>query len=177
MNVVTLKSAVAEASSAAYPEDCKCAFTQMTRRIVRNGATQIVRQCTTCGRATTSPFPRSAVGDMDRIPLFDESLIERWSKSRAAEFARVAAAKRGSFFDWYDGYLKSEEWRARREKVMQRCDGVCEGCGNAKAVQVHHLTYERVGREMLFDLVGICAQCHSGVHDDGPLAEQSWQPQ
>ncbi len=65
---------------------------------------------------------------------------------------------------WYDQYLQSPEWQARRRLVLRRAGGKCEGCRIRRAVQAHHLTYDRVGREMLFDLVAVCAECHNQIH-------------
>ena len=64
----------------------------------------------------------------------------------------------------YNEYLKSEKWQQLRHKIFRRCHGVCEGCGDRPAVEVHHLTYERFGDELLFDLVGVCEECHEKVH-------------
>lgn len=66
----------------------------------------------------------------------------------------------------YARYLLSPEWRRRRDLVMKRAGGMCEGCGVAKAAQVHHLTYCRIYEEMLFDLVAICVACHERIHKD-----------
>lgn len=77
----------------------------------------------------------------------------------------------------YADYLKSAEWATRREKVMQRAGGVCEGCRCRPATEVHHLTYEHVTREFLFELVAICGDCHARLHDapDRPQAPH-WTP-
>jgi 5-methylcytosine-specific restriction endonuclease McrA len=64
----------------------------------------------------------------------------------------------------YSAYLNSDRWREKREKVMRRANFVCEGCGNAKATDAHHLTYRRVGDEMLFDLVALCRAGHERCH-------------
>ncbi len=64
----------------------------------------------------------------------------------------------------YNEYIKSPEWRALRAKVFRRCKGICEGCGENAAVQVHHLTYARLGHEMLFDVVAVCLSCHEQLH-------------
>jgi 5-methylcytosine-specific restriction endonuclease McrA len=64
----------------------------------------------------------------------------------------------------YEVHLQSPKWKALRKKVIERANGICEGCGRNKATQAHHLTYERVGDEMLFDLVAVCDECHSKVH-------------
>jgi 5-methylcytosine-specific restriction endonuclease McrA len=33
-----------------------------------------------------------------------------------------------------------------------------------RAVEVHHLTYERLGEERLTDLVALCRSCHEREH-------------
>jgi 5-methylcytosine-specific restriction endonuclease McrA len=65
----------------------------------------------------------------------------------------------------YNKYLQSDDWKAKRGKVLERCDGLCEGCREAPATQVHHLTYNHVGDELLYELVGICDACHERVHE------------
>ena len=75
----------------------------------------------------------------------------------------------------YRIYLESAIWREKRRKVLERCRGICEGCGNRRAVEVHHLEYpqwpvipgseEWLRREKLYDLVGVCERCHREVHD------------
>lgn len=69
------------------------------------------------------------------------------------------------FWRWYDTYLQTPEWETRRKAVMARARNTCEGCQAADATQVHHLTYERVGNEMLFDLVAVCDDCHAQIHN------------
>jgi hypothetical protein len=73
----------------------------------------------------------------------------------------------------YNAYLQSPEWRAKRAKVMRRANGMCEGCGERPAVQVHHLRYplwcmpgspEWITQEKLFHLRAICISCHTDVH-------------
>lgn len=66
----------------------------------------------------------------------------------------------------YAAYRRSPGWRQRRALVLRRCAGVCEGCGEAAAAEVHHLTYAHFGRELLFELVALCPACHRLVHFD-----------
>jgi len=65
----------------------------------------------------------------------------------------------------YSEYLNSDQWKRKRKLVMERSNGVCEGCGVYKANQVHHLSYRRLGNEMLFDLVALCRSCHMAIHN------------
>lgn len=64
----------------------------------------------------------------------------------------------------YNHYLKSPAWERRRNLVFERANGICEGCGRNAATQAHHLTYDRLGNEMLFDLVAVCESCHLSIH-------------
>jgi hypothetical protein len=67
---------------------------------------------------------------------------------------------------WYQTYLQSTEWKEKREKVLLRAQGICEGCRENKATVVHHLNYKHVGDELLFELVALCEECHYKVHKD-----------
>lgn len=68
----------------------------------------------------------------------------------------------------YRRYLKTQHWQQIRTEVLQRANGRCERCGyepwKPGALQVHHLSYDRVGRESLEDLVAICPRCHMKIH-------------
>jgi 5-methylcytosine-specific restriction endonuclease McrA len=54
---------------------------------------------------------------------------------------------------------------ARRQWYEQRAGGICEGCRQESATEVHHLTYEHAGREFLWELVAICRRCHERYHE------------
>jgi 5-methylcytosine-specific restriction endonuclease McrA len=71
---------------------------------------------------------------------------------------RPCHVNRGDFWRSYSAYLRSEQWQKRRRFVILR-DGRCRDCG-AQGTDVHHLTYGRVGRERLSDLVLLCERCH-----------------
>jgi hypothetical protein len=61
----------------------------------------------------------------------------------------------------YHRYMASREWALKRKEVRKRSGGTCERCHRARMQQVHHLTYERTGRELLSDLMGVCRPCHA----------------
>jgi hypothetical protein len=73
------------------------------------------------------------------------------------------------WMNWYRSqYLRSEEWHLRRKAVLQREDGLCQGCREARATQVHHRSdayrqLREAGRELLCDLVALCDKCHAEV--------------
>ena len=63
----------------------------------------------------------------------------------------------------YGEYLKSPGWRKRRAVVLTLAQGKCCDCGT-QAFQVHHLTYDRIGNELLKDLFPKCRGCHEQDH-------------
>ena len=65
----------------------------------------------------------------------------------------------------YSKYLKSHAWKTLRAKVIYRDGGRCKICGNAhRSLDVHHITYERFGNELLSDLVTLCDAHHKIIH-------------
>jgi len=97
-----------------------------------------------------------------RVHVFTGALAV--SESPPAVYQRSRAEEKRRWRTWYDGYLTTDAWRRRREKVLERAGGVCEGCGERRAVQVHHRTYAHVGDEFLFELVALCTPCHKRLH-------------
>jgi hypothetical protein len=72
----------------------------------------------------------------------------------------------------YQEYLASREWAEKREAVRERSGDRCERCGGPQQA-VHHLTYERIGHELLEDLQAVCDPCHeylSAKREDDPAA-------
>lgn len=66
-------------------------------------------------------------------------------------------------YDTYAAYLKSAAWRDVRRRYRESdLPQICM-CGASK-VQLHHTTYDRVGRELLEDLIPLCAPCHEQAH-------------
>lgn len=68
-------------------------------------------------------------------------------------------------------YLASREWALIKRQVRERSGGMCERCHFREAVEIHHQTYERIGRERLDDLQHVCRPCHkyeSAVTDFNP---------
>jgi 5-methylcytosine-specific restriction endonuclease McrA len=64
----------------------------------------------------------------------------------------------------YAAYLRTAHWRNLRTQVLAGVHDKCELCGSARATQVHHKTYKRIGRERAEDLMAVCAPCHKAHH-------------
>jgi len=67
----------------------------------------------------------------------------------------------------YYQYLKTEPWQSLRRAALLRFGNKCAQCKTKEFLQVHHLTYKRVGHEELTDLVVLCRDCHFGGHKKG----------
>lgn len=59
------------------------------------------------------------------------------------------------------------DWRKVRAAYLATVGGVCEGCGSAKAAEVHHLfPVGRGGDPSSFDnLMATCRECHRNMHE------------
>jgi 5-methylcytosine-specific restriction endonuclease McrA len=64
------------------------------------------------------------------------------------------------WWELYNLYLASPEWNSKKIRVRARDYGRCQLCNSDRFLDIHHLTYNRVGDEALFDLVTLCRNCH-----------------
>lgn len=64
----------------------------------------------------------------------------------------------------YHAYLKSKEWQIKRQAVLMWWGYKCALCGSKEHIEVHHNTYERVGKELFSDLIPLCDPCHTRQH-------------
>ncbi len=65
----------------------------------------------------------------------------------------------------YKAYLKSPEWKEKRQRVLQFWDYKCATCSSPLDLHVHHRTYQRVGDEAFNDLIVLCENCHAKFHE------------
>jgi 5-methylcytosine-specific restriction endonuclease McrA len=63
----------------------------------------------------------------------------------------------------YQTYINSPEWRMKARAAKERA-GECALCTSTVALEVHHRTYARLGREHPSDLVVLCSRCHRRHH-------------
>lgn len=64
----------------------------------------------------------------------------------------------------YRDYLQSPEWRAVRAAALDRANHKCSRCGATQRLEVHHLSYLRLGHEQPEDLRVLCSRCHDTEH-------------
>ena len=64
----------------------------------------------------------------------------------------------------YDKYIQSKTWKRKAKAARKRAGWVCERCGVAAPLDVHHKTYVRFKRELARDLEALCRPCHEAHH-------------
>jgi len=63
----------------------------------------------------------------------------------------------------YSKYLDSKRWARKRKVIMALHGGKCWITGK-KAQNVHHITYARIYREAICDLMPLCQDIHEEIH-------------
>lgn len=138
-----------------------------------NGLWQLRRQCQLCGDLLSGALRKETGPGAFELPRIsaDERIKEReGALERLAEEQQQKRQHQDAlWWSGYGDYLVSPLWAIKRDKVLKRCLGICEGCRERPASEVHHLTYAHVGHrcetgEFLFELVGVCGDCHRQLH-------------
>jgi 5-methylcytosine-specific restriction endonuclease McrA len=160
---------------AAYAEhrarySCEHVENSVRRRTIKGGSVQYVRQCLRCGEPIGNPIAKAKAIEENNghepQPL-DESLMQGWRDARDQASEQIRSRfDRSAFLNEYSEYLESPAWARKRALVLKRANGLCEGCGEKPATQVHHLTYRHVCNEFLFELVAVCSPCHDSLHEE-----------
>lgn len=66
----------------------------------------------------------------------------------------------------YERYLLSTDWKITRAIAKARAGNRCEKCGASGPLQVHHVSYDRLGHEWQDDLSVLCGKCHVEAHKE-----------
>ena len=139
-------------------------------RLASNNTKMFKKQCVRCGELTGGWISHCDIRIPESIDPIDDDLRERYNKSKQeltnALNDLIRSIKKSEFFEGYNEYLSSKEWNEKRRLVLKRCNRICEGCGMYGASQAHHLSYDHIGNEFLFELVGLCLDCHKRIHPE-----------
>jgi hypothetical protein len=150
--------------------DCQNHDSRLVRKRNSSGHWMYTYQCLICGQIDRTKtghgpwVPKPAAVDLEAVPLWSDAITE--AAMQAAKFA-AASAQAEQDQEWWDRYrehIDSEKWQALRHKALRRDNWLCQGCLEAAAEHVHHMTYERLGNELLCDLVSLCTDCHQICH-------------
>jgi 5-methylcytosine-specific restriction endonuclease McrA len=60
----------------------------------------------------------------------------------------------------YEAHIRSDRWAKLKRDLIRLRGARCQHCGARTALQLHHKTYARLGRELTCDLELLCWRCH-----------------
>jgi hypothetical protein len=67
----------------------------------------------------------------------------------------------------YNDYLKSRHWAKLKIRYQKEFTSkTCQMCFDNHKIELHHMTYERIGKEDLKDLIYLCDKCHKLIHKE-----------
>jgi len=61
-------------------------------------------------------------------------------------------------------YYQNNWWRCRRANFLEAKGQQCERCHATREIDVHHVSYDRLGAEQDRDLEVVCRRCHENLH-------------
>ncbi|MCF6331040.1 MAG: HNH endonuclease [Sulfurimonas sp.] len=98
-----------------------------------------------------------------KMPTFDEikdylSKCKRYEEDKYNSNMFMSAADKKT-------YLQSEDWHELKQKLKSLQGNKCCLCKSKNNLNVHHITYERLGNEELSDLRLLCRKCHIRQHE------------
>lgn len=67
----------------------------------------------------------------------------------------------------YEQYLRSQQWKIKRQEKAKLVEYVCEICGKIERenFEIHHKTYKNFTHEKMSDLMFLCKECHQIIHN------------
>lgn len=162
-------------------EEFACKHTDKTirRKLAADGAISIWHQCDRCGHKVGIAIKKASMppAQVEALPHWDAQSESKFYAEKKKRFDEAYAAEKKRHAEaWqraYEQYRQSPEWKRKRQLVMLRAQGICEGCREVEAIDVHHFSYDDVGQEFLFQLVALCRKCHDRLHGRIPTSVSS----
>ena len=73
----------------------------------------------------------------------------------------------GKYHIDYYAYLQTPHWKEVRNLKLHQVGGKCQLCGATKRLEIHHNSYEHLGKEEYYlnDLIVLCHECHAKFHN------------
>lgn len=61
-------------------------------------------------------------------------------------------------------YMRTQQWKDLKAERMRIARNKCECCGSPFNLHLHHVTYIRLTKERIEDLLILCSSCHDKMH-------------
>jgi hypothetical protein len=145
----------------------------------KSGGPIFQMQCLDCGQRIGSLIKRPP--NAEQLNELDEAIHDAYNVAQKEKKDKIdqkyveiqlrrwnANEKGGEYYTQArEAYMNSPAWKNLRQLVMERAQNLCEGCRKKTASEVHHLSYEHLRHEFLFELVALCRDCHTRYHAKG----------
>lgn len=131
-----------------------------------NNAKRVRKQCLKCGCSDSRGYKHDLFKSIFTLPIYDVELYRQFLKTQSKN--RESRLDMGTKSYYNEVYLKSDEWKSKRENILLRDKYNCVCC-KGKATQVHHINYNNVYQEKDRQLVSVCKDCHEKIHSTTPI--------
>jgi hypothetical protein len=155
-----------------FPKHCTCQLSLEVQTFHdRNGRETYALCCLVCGNRRGPSIKASEATKNGKPPAwttwikeeydaqYKQKLLDWQLYNRNCDEQKSVEKKQR-----YKEYLQTSAWTRKRSQVMQRENYLCEGCRDFRATVVHHMTYDHIGQELLYELRALCANCHEKAH-------------
>jgi len=158
-------------------EKCKSENLKFVKYKMANGVDVLRKQCFDCGYLLIKNYKRNYVNNYHLLNYVNDDLRNYYNKCKIDKmiinqrkhqikniFRNYAIEHFNRSYNYYHNvYLKSKEWKEKRDLVMEFYNYKCTDCNN-RATDVHHLTYKNIFKEKFDDLIPLCRNCHNKKH-------------
>ena len=153
-------------------DKCRSDNIEFVRYKFSNNTEHLRKQCNDCGRVLPTGYKRDTVPDFWSLPLVDEDKrqalfesIKRISEAkRVVNYFRMLRIEKDKKY-YREVYLLSNEWKEKRNAVMEAYQWKCQKCSEP-ATELHHNNYDNIFKEKFEDLTPLCRNCHSNEHPE-----------
>lgn len=151
-------------------ENCGKDSNIFVKYVYKNGTEHVREQCLSCGRLHSKGYLKKNF-NIDSLPLMDKYARERYSDLKYKKsmikiiLSEYSAKHYKRQLNYYrNKYLHSEEWKHKRQLIMDYYNWTCQKCG-LDAQDLHHTTYKNIFKEKFEDLQPLCRACHKEEHE------------
>lgn len=121
------------------------------------------------GKVVYRPGPGAMLTDLRELVERREAERVRLAKERLLNPPQPPADAPKLDNTAYELHMRSKEWRKFRAAILRMRGRKCEKCGTRdKQLELHHKTYDRLGRELASDVKILCVDCHDKRHPNHP---------
>jgi hypothetical protein len=144
--------------------ECLSHDMQFVKFYRQDGTQNLRRQCFCCGELSMD-VKKSLVKNIDEIQEFKKDIRYLKHEFYKQVIASLQKIKNDQAWDRYNDYLNSDKWRFKRKKVLERDNYLCQACLTNEAQEVHHLSYNNIFDEPLYELISVCKRCHIKIEE------------